>query len=236
VSKTVFISYRREDTAPSAGRVYDRLCQLLSRADVFFDVGAIKGGENFADKIVAEIAKCDVVLVLIGRRWLESGQPDGRPRLFDPTDYVRAEVRAALQRNVLVLPILVDGAQMPAPKSLPDDVKALSARNAVPLRHESFDDDVENIARHIFGASAKERPWEDKGRIGTKIGYSVAGTAAALIVVLIGAYLHRLTLLRPLSASIGDAATTLLLFVAAALGAVLGLGYERRRRKRKLRR
>ena len=67
MAKRVFISYRREDTAPAAGRVYDRLCQLLSKPNVFFDVSTIAGGEIFDRKLMSEIERSDAVLVFIGR-------------------------------------------------------------------------------------------------------------------------------------------------------------------------
>jgi hypothetical protein len=124
VAKRVFISYRREDTAPAAGRVYDRLCQLLSKPNVFFDVSTIAGGEVFDRKLMSEIERSDAVLVFIGKLWL--AVKGGRARLAEPGDYVRAEVSAALQRSVLVLPVLVDGARMPLPDQLPDDIRAIT--------------------------------------------------------------------------------------------------------------
>jgi TIR domain len=229
VAKRVFISYRREDTAPAAGRVYDRLCQLLSKPNVFFDVSTIAGGEVFDRKLMSEIERSDAVLVFIGKSWLVvSG---GRARLEQPGDYVRAEVRAALQRAVLVLPVLVDGARMPLPDQLPEDIRAITSRNALLLRHESFDDDAENIVAAVLGVAAGARPWDDRGRLGMKLGYAAAGLIAAVTAMIVTAIVHFWVVGRPLSASIGEAATTLLLLAGAAMGVVLGLGYEARRRK-----
>jgi hypothetical protein len=233
VAKKVFISYRREDTAPAAGRVYDRLCRLLPPGNVFFDVSAIAGGENFEDKIVSEIKQSDVVLVLIGKRWLEPSQPESRARIWADDDYVRAELRVALQGSALLMPILVDGARMPGPQSLPADVKAITARNALPLRHESFDDDTENIVRAIFGVAGKERPWENRSLL-VKIGYSAGGAIAALAGLVVVALVHRWALARPISASVGEAMTILLLIAAVILGAWFGLRYEARQRRQRL--
>jgi TIR domain-containing protein len=232
VAKRVFISYRREDTAPAAGRVYDRLCQLLSKPNVFFDVSTIAGGEIFDRKLMSEIERSDAVLVFIGRSWLASD--GGRVRLVEPGDYVRAEASAALQRCVLVLPVLVDGARMPQPDQLPDDIRAITSRNALPLRHESFDDDAENIVAAVLGVAAGARPWDDRGRLGIKLGYAAAGLVAAVTALIVTAVVHSWVAARPLSASIGEEATTLLLLVVAAMGVVLGLGYEARRRKKRL--
>jgi TIR domain len=231
VTKIVFISYRREDTASAAGRVYDRLCQILGKRHLFFDVSAIKGGEDFEEKIASAIARSDAVLIQIGKHWLDP-QRDNKPRLFNSDDYVRAEVRAALNRNVLVLPVLVDGAQMPAAPTIPEDIAALCTKNAVPLRHESFDDDVENILRTIFGAAGKERPWETRGRLLKKVLYSAMGAIAGLLCLMLVALAHYWIFARPLSVTIGSASTTLLLIAAGAIGAWLGFQFEARRRKK----
>jgi hypothetical protein len=232
VGKRVFISYRREDTAPAAGRVYDRLCQVLSKPNVFFDVSTIAGGEIFDRKLMSEIELSDAVLVFIGKSWLASNA--GHARLEQPGDYVRAEVSAALQRSVLVLPVLVDGARMPLPDQLPEDIRAITSRNALPLRHESFDDDAENIVAAVLGVAAGARPWDDRGRLAVKLGYAAAGLIAAVTALIVAAVVHFWVAGRPLSASIGEAATTLLLLAVAAMGVVLGLGYEARRRKKRL--
>lgn len=228
--KRVFISYRREDTAPAAGRVYDRLCRLLSKSNVFFDVSTLAGGEIYDRKLMSEIERSEAVLVFIGKSWLVS---NGRARLHEPDDYVRAEVRAALGRPILVLPVLVDGAQMPTPDQLPDDIRAISTRNALPLRHERFDDDTENIVAAVLGVAEGVRPWDDRGRLAVKIGYAAAGLVVAASVLMVAAATHFGVAGRPLSASIGEATTTLLLLAAAVIGVGLGLGYEARRRKRR---
>jgi hypothetical protein len=232
VSKRVFISYRREDTGPSAGRVYDRLRKIFPESDVYFDLSTIKAGEDFTKSIVSAIERSDVVLVFMGKNWMAPRHDGDLARIWEPNDYVRAELRAALVRPILVLPVLVDGAQMVQPDLLPDDVRAVAARNAVPLRLESFDDDTENIVSNILGVSGKERLWDDRGKIAKKLVFSLAGCIVALAALGLGALVHFWILARPLSASVGAAATTLLLILGAILGAWMGLHYEARTRRR----
>ncbi len=205
----------------------------MSKRNVFFDVSTIAGGEDFVTKLTAAIHKSDAILVFIGKKWLEQ-TPDGVVRILETEDHVRAEVRIALQQTGIVLPILVDGALMPRPEQLPDDIRAICTINALPLRHESFDDDTENIVKAIFGAPAKQRLWDDKGNLAVKIGYSFAGLAAALVLLLIGALVHLWLLSRPISASIGDQATWGLLLAGAIAGAWIGFRYEAGRRRRRL--
>ena len=229
--KKVFISYRREDTASAAGRVYDRLARLLTKSNVFFDVSTIGGGEDFVQRIASEIGNCDAALVFIGDKWLEPTPAGGRPRIFEPNDYVRAELGAALSRPLLIVPVLVGGARMPKQEQLPQDIRTITTKNALPLRHESFDDDTENIVAAVLGLPPGERAWEDKGTLKAKIGYAIGGALAVSALVLIGALLHFWILGRPLSASIGAPLTTLVLIAGAIAGAWMGLRYEARKRK-----
>ncbi|HZP10668.1 toll/interleukin-1 receptor domain-containing protein [Methyloceanibacter sp.] len=229
MTKKVFISYRREDTAAAAGRVFDRLSHLLSKSNVFFDVSAIGGGEDFAQRIATEIGKSDAVLVFIGDKWLDPASPGGGPRICEPDDYVRAELRAALARPLLVVPVLVGSARMPKPDRLPEDIRAITAKNALPLRHESFDDDTGNIVAAVLGLSAAERAWEDKASLGAKLAFGLGGAIAGAALVLLLALLHFWIMGRPLSASIGAPLTTLLIAASAVSGLWLGWRYKARK-------
>ena len=99
----------------------------MSKHNVFFDVSTIAGGEDFVTKMSTAIQKCDAVLVFIGKKYLEPTVA-GVVRLSEPDDHVRAEVRVALQKtgqkSDIVLPVLVDGALMPRPEQLPEDIRA----------------------------------------------------------------------------------------------------------------
>jgi len=230
MSKKVFISYRREDTADAAGRVYDRLWRVLSKPNVFYDVSTIHGGQDFIEKILSAIGRSDAALIFIGPNWLAPVQQTSKPRIWEENDYVRAEVRAVLARRILTLPVLVAGARMPKSEELPEDINAIATINALPLRRESFDDDAENIVATILGVSRKDRPWESKGSIWLKIAYGMGGAIVASVVVITGALVHRSILDRSLAESIGDAGTMLVLIASVIAGAWLGLAYEERKR------
>ncbi len=64
--------------------------------------------------ISSAVGSCDVLLALIGDQWLTLTDSHGRRRLDDPDDFVRLEIEAALERNVRIIPILVDGASPPS--------------------------------------------------------------------------------------------------------------------------
>lgn len=106
--------------------MYDRLVQRFGEENVFKDLDSMEPGADFAQVIEDTVASCDAVLVVIGSDWVS-------PRLEDPDDWVRLEVAHALAREVRVVPVLVEGAQMPASTELPDDLSALPRRHAVDL-------------------------------------------------------------------------------------------------------
>src|SRR5215472_13765092 len=106
----IFISYRREETAANAGRLYDRLSGRFGEDRVFMDVDSIAYGVDFTRAVVDAVSGCDVLLVLIGRDWLAITDGKGRRRLDNSDDWVRVEIETALQRDIRVVPMLVDGA------------------------------------------------------------------------------------------------------------------------------
>jgi hypothetical protein len=146
----VFISYRRDDCAGHAGRLYDRLADRIGESSVFMDVDAIELGADFGVRIDEAIGACRLVIVLIGDDWLDIADSRGRRRLEDPTDFVRREVATALRRgDVGVIPVLVEGATMPPVERLPEDLKALARRNALELSDAGWRYDVERLIEAV---------------------------------------------------------------------------------------
>jgi hypothetical protein len=125
MSARVFISYRREDAAGHVGRLYDALAARLGADAVFMDIDHIAPGQNFADVLHRAVSTCQVVLVVIGPRWLAAADPDGGRRLDGPADFVRLEVAEALRGTTRVIPVLVHGARMPEAAELPAELAPL---------------------------------------------------------------------------------------------------------------
>ncbi len=204
----VFISYRREDSAGQAGRLCDSLSSRLPTATIFMDVGAIELGVDFATAIADAIASCDVMLALIGKRWITAATDDGSRRLDDPDDYVAMEIAAALERDTRVIPVLLEGAEMPRAVDLPARLQGLERRNALTLDTVSWSRDIEALisplhkllpesprqatgASHrsgratVPGESAESRPSSPGGRTvwdRRRLRWIVAAVAAASVV------------------------------------------------------
>jgi hypothetical protein len=111
---------------------------------------------------------CDVLLVVIGPRWLQ--QHDGASRLDDPRDWVRIEILSALNRNILVIPILVDGATMPSETDLPDELRPLAMYQALVLTEAGWRSELTRLVRRI---SAHQRALDnpDGGDVPAGSGY-----------------------------------------------------------------
>ena len=110
-------SYRREDSASAAGRIFDRLRAHFGNDAVFMDIDTIPFGEEFREHIDTAVSQCEVVLAVVGRKW--AGKSKTRRRIDDPRDFVRIELESALARNLPVIPILIDHARMPGEADLP---------------------------------------------------------------------------------------------------------------------
>jgi formylglycine-generating enzyme required for sulfatase activity len=149
VAAKVFISYRRDDSGHAAGRVHDRLEREFGSDLLFMDVDAIPLGVNFIKVLREEVAKCDVLLALIGPNWLDARDEEGNRRLDNPEDYLRIEIATALQRDIPVIPILLDRATMPKAAQLPTDLEELAVRNGLEIRHASFRIDMDKLVQGL---------------------------------------------------------------------------------------
>ena len=127
----IFISYRREDSAGHTGRLFDRLSDHFGLDQVFMDVDTIAPGRNFVDAVRQAVGGCDGLVAIIGREWLAISAATGGRRLDDEGDLVRLEVATALERGIRVIPVLVQGTQMPGADDLPEALKELASLNAL---------------------------------------------------------------------------------------------------------
>lgn len=147
-SARVFINYRRADSAGWARQLHGELADHFGQDRVFRDV-AIEPGVDFVEHIERVMNAAEVCIVVIGRGWASASNSDGR-RLDDPDDLVRREIERALERpDVEVIPVLVDGAQMPSERELPVSLRALARRNACELTDGRWDYDVDVLCRRL---------------------------------------------------------------------------------------
>ncbi len=152
----IFISYRHEDSSSSALLLYDRLERRFGTDNVFLDVKTLKAGTQWFEEIKRHGAGGLVVLAVIGRHWLDSLKARQHRPAGEPEDVVMVELELALRRwSGTVIPVLVEGAEMPSETSLPKPIRALTRWEAVELRHGSFDQDVAGLIAQLEELEAK---------------------------------------------------------------------------------
>ncbi len=143
----ILISYRRADSGGHTGRLFDRLSSYFGSDHVFMDLDSIRPGEDFAAVIRESLGSCDVVLAVIGPNWI--GKSESGCRLADPSDFVRMEIEEALRLRKPIIPLLVGGAEMPSPESIPDSLAGVCDFNAVPISDARWNSDIRELIEAI---------------------------------------------------------------------------------------
>lgn len=152
----IFINYRRGDDPGYTTALFLRLEATFGRDRLFMDVeGYIKAGDDFVNMLNSQVAECDILLAVIGPRWLAATDEQGRRRLDNPEDFVRVEIVSALEQAKRVIPVLVGGASIPRSTELPSPLKPLVRKNAVRLTHERFPADCQGLIKDVEVALAE---------------------------------------------------------------------------------
>jgi hypothetical protein len=157
---SIFICYRRSDTAHICGRIYDRVVAEFGRAAVFRDVDAIPPGVDFPAFIQARFATAQVGLVLIGSSWLTVQDAAGEPRLHNPADHVRIEIESMLAHaDLTVVPVFAGEVTEIRPALLPESLRRLAFLNGVPMRADpDFEHDIERLLRFLHKEFERRKP------------------------------------------------------------------------------
>ena len=148
VAGKIFISYRREDVAANALGICQYLEHEFGRKNVFIDVD-MQAGEKFPAVLEQRLAECNVMLVLIGPNWISARDDHGKRRLDNPDDWVRLEIAQALKRAIKVIPIRVNGGELPKKTDLPEDIQRLLDHQAASVTNTSFRNEMAGLVRDI---------------------------------------------------------------------------------------
>jgi hypothetical protein len=147
----IFINYRRTDAGWPADLLKSELGRSFGEALVFLDVRGIDAGDDFVAVLDSQLRRTSVLIVLIGNNWLHVHDRFGRRRLDQEHDWVRREIRIALQKpGCRVIPLLIDDANLPNEReALPEDISTLLTRQRFSLRQAHSDSDIEALSRVI---------------------------------------------------------------------------------------
>ncbi len=155
VRARIFICYRRADSREVAGRIYDWLIERFGRSHVFRDVSSLEAGTSFPEELKRSLRQSDVLLVVVGDRWVMDSQ--GRRRLDDENDWVRQEICEALEQRITIVPVLVEQTVMPEADMLPREIEPFAAIEALSVRDRDFDHDFERLVTTICESARRTR-------------------------------------------------------------------------------
>jgi uncharacterized protein len=176
----IFVSYRREDAPGDARGICDRLSRSFGAANVFMDVDRLLAGQRFDRELDKALAKCDVLIAVIGSRWMEllSDYAQQAKR-----DYVRDEIAAALQRDIIVIPVMIgreaNMPPLPLAQNLPENIRDLVLYQKHNIAHETFGRDAADLVaalKLVLLARRGPRPWRAIAAAGV-IALVLAGAA-----------------------------------------------------------
>lgn len=149
-SISIFISYRRSDSEAMTGRIYDRLVNDFSRGQIFKDVDSIRLGVDFVEDLDQALKRCQVLLAIIGKSWVDAREEDGSRRIDNPNDFVRIEIESALNRKIPVVPVLLDGVCVPSTSELPDSIQVLARCQGMEVGQDPrFHDDITRLVKRL---------------------------------------------------------------------------------------
>lgn len=176
-SRKIFINYRHEDGAAHARNIHERLARVFGASGVFMDVDDLLAGMRFDKELEKALARCDLLLAVIGPRWLEllAARAASGER-----DYVREEIAAALTRGIIVVPVLVDHATLPRAGDLPEEILGLVLHQKHDITHERFGRDMGDLIAAIKAVRKSLR------REAGATGRLARTAAAAAVLALIG--------------------------------------------------
>jgi formylglycine-generating enzyme required for sulfatase activity len=164
MTEMIFLSYRRSDSRGYTNAIYTLLELHFGSKQIFMDVDTLIPGVDFVQALEEAVEACDIFLAVIGPRWENIKDAKGLNRLANPEDFVRIEVAHALRRGIPVIPILVDGAQVPSSENLPDNLKPLARRHTFVIG-DHLRTDVQrliNVIEKTFNRLEAERIEQEK--------------------------------------------------------------------------
>jgi SIR2-like domain/TIR domain len=158
----VFISYRRSDAQSASRQLAEALKLRFGPEEVFFDTRDIAAGVEWRKDTLRRLQASDVALAIIGPHWAAAADDRHRRGLLDRADedLVRLEIETAFSHGVMVIPVLVDDAEMPARDALPRPFRPLADVQAQTLHHASWDHDVEILAETLANLPSRPQPWQ----------------------------------------------------------------------------
>ncbi len=152
----IFVNYRTADARYGAAATYELLAVRFGKDRIFLDHQSMAPGSNYPVALRQALESMRVLLVLIGPQWLATDPADGL-LIEREGDWVRREIRRALERTVPIVPVLLDGTTLPDPTRLPADVRGLVHHQSAEVRHKYLRADVDRLGDRLADIISGDR-------------------------------------------------------------------------------
>jgi hypothetical protein len=126
--RQVFISYRRADAGELADEIAVAIRSVFGRESVFIDTADIPAGSPWTEVLDQRLEGMAALVCVIGRDWIGAAARRGRAgrrQLDDPNDWLRREIRGAIDRRIPILPVVADRAHIPVASQLPAEIRTM---------------------------------------------------------------------------------------------------------------
>ena len=148
----IFISYRGSDEGYQPEILKSTLSKYFNRKSIFYDFEDIKPGQDFEFEITNAIKTTEVMLVLIGKDWLDI--LNERSKQEDSIDYVKYEIEKGLEKlnndeRFQLFPVLFDGVKMPGSVDLPESIKSFHKRNPIKIEQGKLFEALDKLGLEV---------------------------------------------------------------------------------------
>lgn len=164
----IFINYRNGDEEASASAIDQNLSHRFGSDRIFRASKSIPPGEDYVPELLTAVCRSEVLLAVIGSRWLTAVDERGRKRLDDEADWIRREILEAFEHGVRVIPVLVGRTLSKlCPSDLPPELARLADCQYSRLDHRSFEVDLralgDELATLVPSLVDNDQPGDEQG-------------------------------------------------------------------------
>jgi hypothetical protein len=145
----IFINFRNYDGDWAALAMRNTLAERFGAREVFLSSFSIQLAAHFEDELLRHARDCDVMLALVGPRWLTITGADGQPKLGAADDWVCREIATALAARRRVVPVLLSGAGRLRAGDLPPAIAGLAALQGCRLNRPQYFTDIDGLERDL---------------------------------------------------------------------------------------
>lgn len=141
----IFISYRNVNRSYAPVLIDRELRRRFGSDNVFQASRSNLPATAFPQEIMRSLRECTLLIALIDPPWAG----EDLALLRNSTDWVRREISYALKHRKEILPVLLDGAQMPGTRELPGQLAPMTHRIALRMTARSADTDLVRLIGEV---------------------------------------------------------------------------------------